>query len=360
MSAFTTVAWAAGRVRMIDQTLLPQKLKYIECDTVESVAEAIRSLRVRGAPAIGVTAAFGLALCAYQSNAATTGELLGELRRARATLAATRPTAVNLFWALNKMMSRAMDLLTGTPGAMQSALLADAQQICDDDIAANRRMGRFGAEMLPQQVTNMTHCNAGALATAGYGTAPGVIRAAVESGRKVHVYVDETRPVLQGARLTAWELMQDGIPVTLVTDNMSAHLMATETVDCVIVGADRIAANGDVANKIGTYGLAVIANHHQVPLYVAAPVSTIDFAIRTGEAIPIEQRHPDEVTRICGNDIAPEGVVVFNPAFDVTPHTLVAAIITDRGVARPPYREQLQQLMTAQESAEVAVEQHSN
>jgi len=346
VSAWQTVEWCEGRVRLIDQTLLPREFRQIDCETVAAVAEAIRSLRVRGAPAIGVTAALGMALCAWRSQAQTAEELLRELQEAKSTLAATRPTAVNLFWALDRMMRKAEQFSTATPEVLKKLLLEEAEQIRDEDIAANRLIGQLGAQLLPQRVSILTHCNAGALATAGYGTALGIVRAAVESGREVHVYADETRPVLQGARLTAWELMQEGIPVTLITDNMAAHLMKCGLIDCVIVGADRIAANGDVANKIGTYGVAVLAHHHGIPFYVAAPTSTIDYSLPGGEAIPIEERDPEEVRRVFAAVIAPEGVPVRNPAFDVTPHSLISAIITEKGIARPPFAEGLRSFRT--------------
>lgn len=341
MSSFTTIEWADGKVRMIDQTLLPGELRYIDCASVALVAEAIRSLRIRGAPAIGVAAAFGMALCATQSSAKTMDELLPELEAAKEELASTRPTAVNLFWALDRMMTVAASRKGGSAADLREALVREAQTICNEDIARNRSLGGLGAELLPSSCNVLTHCNAGALATAGYGTALGVIRAAVESGKNIHVYADETRPVLQGARLTAWELMQDGIPVTLITDNMAAYLMRRGEVDCVVVGADRIAANGDTANKIGTYGVAILANHHGIPFYVAAPTSTVDLTLASGDAIPIEQRNRDEVVSPMGVVIAPESVEVLNPAFDVTPHELIAAIITETAVVRPPYTREL-------------------
>lgn len=341
MSAVKTIEWKDGKVRMIDQTLLPRELTYLDCESVEMVAEAIRSLRIRGAPAIGVAAAYGMALCAVVSSSSTAGELRDELLRAKELLASTRPTAVNLFWALDRMVRRAATLQDQSVEQMKRELLEEANAVCAEDISANRRMGELGAKLLPDPATVLTHCNAGALATAGYGTALGVVRAAVDSGKRVHVYADETRPVLQGARLTVWELMQDGIPVTLLTDNMAAHLMRHQRIDCVIVGADRIASNGDVANKIGTYGLAVLARHHRIPFYVAAPVSTIDMKILSGDSIPIEQRAASEVTAPMGLPIAPEGAEAINPAFDVTPKELVTAIITEQAIVYPPYLQNL-------------------
>jgi methylthioribose-1-phosphate isomerase len=341
MTSFRTIEWVDNRVRLLDQTLLPGVVEYLDCDSVASVAEAIRSLRIRGAPAIGVAAAFGMALCAVESTASTPEALLADLQAAREELSSTRPTAVNLFWALERMMRVALSVKDRSLRGIRERLVQEAQVICDEDIARNRKLGALGAALLPDSVNVLTHCNAGALATAGYGTALGVVRAAVEAGKTVHVYADETRPVWQGARLTAWELQQDNIPVTLLTDNMAAWLMRQGRVDCVIVGADRIAANGDTANKIGTYGLAVVAEHHRVPFYVAAPTSTVDLSLPSGEAIPIEQRGRDEVALPGGLAIAPDGVEVMNPAFDVTPAGLIAAIITETAVVRSPFKKWL-------------------
>ncbi|MDW8364817.1 MAG: S-methyl-5-thioribose-1-phosphate isomerase [Abditibacteriales bacterium] len=343
-----TIQWHNGIVRMIDQTRLPHELVFCDCENHHQVAEAIKTLKIRGAPAIGVAAAFGLALCAHRSSAQTTQELLNELRAAEEELARTRPTAVNLFWALRRMMNVAQASSLQSVAALKAVLLEEAQAICDEDVAMCRAIGQHGAALLPPQANVLTHCNAGALATAGYGTALGVIRAAVASGKKVHVFADETRPVLQGARLTAWELLQDGIPTTLLTDNMAAQLMRQGQVDAVIVGADRIAANGDVANKIGTYGLAVLARYHQIPFYVAAPFSTIDLSLSSGADIPIEERSPQEVLCVGAQPIAPVGIRVINPAFDVTPHDLVTAIITERGVVKPPYEENLRRVSEQQ------------
>jgi methylthioribose-1-phosphate isomerase len=307
------------------------------------VASAIRDMAIRGAPAIGVAAALGLALAVRRTTAE--GEALrAEFERAGDELAATRPTAVNLFWAIARMRARfAREASRGRAG-LAEALLAEARAIEDEDLAACRRMGDLGAALIPAGARLLTHCNAGALATAGYGTALGVIRSAARDGKVRNVFADETRPYLQGARLTAWELTRDGIPTTLIADNMAGHLMARAEVDAVIVGADRIAANGDVANKIGTYTLAVLAREHGLPFYVAAPVSTIDLSTPSGDRIPIEERAAEEVTHHAGRRVAPEGVAVRNPAFDVTPHRYVTAIICERGVARPPYLESLRAL----------------
>jgi methylthioribose-1-phosphate isomerase len=314
--------WHGNALSLLDQRLLPSQETWIECRAASEVADAIRTMVVRGAPAIGVSAAYGMAMAAAQ------GEDLQESAR---TLKAARPTAVNLAWAVDLMLAAGGEL-------------AEAERIHRDDLEGNMRMGRFGAELLGASSTVLTHCNAGALATAGYGTALGVIRAAVEAGKRVAVFADETRPYLQGARLTAWELQRDGIDVTLITDNMSGHFFQQGQFDAVIVGADRIAANGDAANKIGTYTVAVLANAHGVPFYVAAPVSTIDPACPSGAEIPIEERSAEEVTDIFGRRVAPEGIQVRHPAFDVTPARLIAAIITERGVLRPPYGEAIRAL----------------
>ena len=321
--------WEKDRLLLLDQRLLPREEVWIECRTAADVAAAIRTMVVRGAPAIGVSAAFGMAL------AAMTGDDPG---RAARELKESRPTAINLAWAVDRMLAAGSDADT---------LIAEALKIFREDVAANEAMGRHGAALLGPITTVLTHCNAGALATAGYGTALGVIRAAVESGRKVAVFADETRPYLQGARLTAWELQKDGIDVTLITDNMSGHFFQEGKFDAVIVGADRIAANGDTANKIGTYTLAVLARAHDVPFYVAAPISTIDPACPNGAAIPIEERSGSEVTEIFGARVAPEGIQVRHPAFDVTPARLISAIITERGILRAPYEESIQRCLLA-------------
>jgi methylthioribose-1-phosphate isomerase len=336
--AFTTVAWQEDRVVLLDQRRLPTEEIEIECRTWQEVAEAIRTLAVRGAPAIGVTAAFGLALAGLRSPASSPDGLLADLERAAAGLAATRPTAVNLFWALDRMRRRA-ETLRGEPlETIRRSLVVEAGRILAEDIEANRRLGAHGAWLVPQGGRILTHCNAGGLATAGYGTALGVVRGAAEAGRRPFVWVDETRPVLQGARLTAWELAKEGIPHTVIADVAAASLMARGEVDLVVVGADRIAANGDTANKIGTYGVAVLARAHGLPFYVAAPWSTIDLALPDGRAIPIEERDAREVQEIAGRRLVPAGSPAWNPAFDVTPAALITAIVTERGVFHAPYR----------------------
>lgn len=339
-----TIQWTDAGVVMIDQRLLPREEVYVTCKDYREVAEAIRSMVIRGAPAIGVAAAMGIALGAMQLDPGKMDQEFDEICR---TLAATRPTAVNLFWAIDRMR-RVRDSVREMPiGEIRARLIAEAQLIKQEDIAINRAMGRHGAALVPDGKTVLTHCNAGALATAGYGTALGVIRAAVESGKRIDVFADETRPFLQGARLTAWELQQDGIATTVITDNMAGHFLRSGRIGCVIVGADRIAGNGDVANKIGTYGVAVLAKENGVPFYVAAPISTLDLSLASGDQIPIEQRNPAEVTEIAGKQITPDGIAVENPAFDVTPNQYVTAIITERGVIRPPYRESLRALAPA-------------
>jgi methylthioribose-1-phosphate isomerase len=331
-----TIEWTDKGVVMIDQTLLPRQEVLVTFTDVDGVADAIRTMKIRGAPAIGVAAAMGMALAALAADPA---RWLEDLEAARKKLSATRPTAVNLFWALERMMYKARS--TRDP----KELVAEAQAIKAEDIAMNQAMGRFGAELIPDGATVLTHCNAGALATAGFGTALGVIRAAHLAGKDVKVFADETRPFLQGARLTAWELMQDGVPVTLITDSMAGFFMKDGRIDLVITGADRIAANGDTANKIGTYAVAVLAKHHGIPFYVAAPSSTFDLSIPDGTHIPIERRNPAEVTHLFGTPVAPEGVAVENPAFDVTPAELIAGIITEKGVLRPPYVESIREAL---------------
>src|SRR5579884_769891 len=312
-------------------------------------------MQVRGAPAIGATAAFGLALVGDQSRASDPAAWLAEVERAAEVLRATRPTAVNLSWALERCLEAARAAAPQGVEPAKAALRACAQQLADEDARANRQMGQLGSALVPPGARVLTHCNAGALATVEFGTALGVIRAAHEAGKRVHVFVDETRPFLQGARLTAWELEQEGIPYTLITDNMAGHFLARGEIDLVVVGADRIAANGDVANKIGTYSLAVLARAHEIPFYVAAPTSTVDLRIPSGAAIPIEERSPEEVTHFAGQRVAPVGVTAAHPAFDVTPHRYVSAIITERGVHRPPYGPALAAAVRAAE-AEVALE----
>jgi len=315
------IRWRGHALELLDQRLLPREMTYVACRDAHDVAVAIRDMVVRGAPAIGVSAAFGLALAAMRGD---------DVAAAAEELRLARPTAVNLMWAVDRMLA---------VHAAGGDLVREAEAMFDEDVAANRRIGRFGAELLGASTTILTHCNAGALATAGYGTALGVVRAAVEGGKKIAVFADETRPYLQGSRLTAWELQQEGIDVTLITDNMAGHFFQQGKFDAVIVGADRIAVNGDAANKIGTYTVAVLAKAHGVPFYVAAPVSTIDIRCPNGAAIPIEERSAAEVTDIGGTRVAPEGVAVRHPAFDVTPAALITAIITDRGVLRAPYEE---------------------
>ena len=336
-----TLEWTEAGVRFIDQTKLPTEEVYVTCKDYKEVANAIRTMIVRGAPAIGVAAAMGVAIGAQRSKATTLTELERQLDVVCNAIAETRPTAVNLFWAIRRMREKFDELRSLPVERIKTELVAEAQRMHVEDIAANEAMGRHGAVLLPNSGGILTHCNAGALATAGYGTALGVIRAAVESGKKLHVFADETRPFLQGSRLTAWELMKDGIPTTVIADNMAGAMMRQGKIGAVVVGADRIAANGDVANKIGTYTVAVLAKEHGIPFYVAAPTSTVDLNTPDGSKIPIEQRASTEVTHLAGKQIAPDAVRVENPAFDVTPSKYVAAIITERGVARAPYEESL-------------------
>jgi methylthioribose-1-phosphate isomerase len=339
-----TLEWTDDGVRFIDQTKLPTEETYVTCQTHEQVADVIRTMVVRGAPAIGVAAAMGIALGVKNSQAETLGGLKSDLDRICAIIRETRPTAVNLFWAIARMKEKFESLRELSVQLIKQGLIEESQRMHAEDIAANQAMGRHGATLMPSQGGVLTHCNAGALATAGYGTALGVIRAAVEQGKKIHVYADETRPFLQGSRLTAWELMKDGIPTTVISDNMAGAMMKQGRIAAIVVGADRIAANGDVANKIGTYTVAVLAKEHGIPFYVAAPVSTIDFACPDGSGIPIEQRNVREVTHIAGKQMVPDGVSIENPAFDVTPAKYVAAIITERGIARAPYQDSLGRL----------------
>jgi methylthioribose-1-phosphate isomerase len=339
-----TVEWTSEGVRMIDQRLLPTEEKYLMLRSYEEVAEAIKKMVVRGAPAIGISAAMGLALGAQQSVGTSVADLKFDFDYMCEVMAATRPTAVNLFWAIERMREalRRASLQTDDVEEAKSLLVKEAQAIFREDLESNRALGRFGGELISDGSTVLTHCNAGALATAGdYGTALGVIRGARDAGKRVAVIADETRPFLQGARLTAWELDKDEIPVTLITDNMAGHIMKKGEVDVVVVGADRIAANGDVANKIGTYTVAVLAKEHGIPFYVAAPISTVDLATPDGSKIPIEQRDAREVTHIAGRQMVPDGVEIENPAFDVTPAKYVNAIITERGIARAPYEQSL-------------------
>jgi methylthioribose-1-phosphate isomerase len=331
-----TVEWHNGAVRLLDQSRLPTHVEFLDCHDVDTVARAIRELKVRGAPAIGVTAAMGVALGAQSIEAGNYDSFAKRVDEICDLLAATRPTAVNLFWAIERMKRKLTELRAQSVASIKASLIAESQSILEEDIALCKAIGRHGAELIKDGQTVLTHCNAGALATAGYGTALGVIRAAWEQRKNIQVIADETRPVLQGARLTAWELMEDGIPVTLITDNMAGALMREGRIHLCVVGADRIAANGDVANKIGTYSVAVLAQAHRIPFYVAAPYSTIDLKTQSGNDIVIEERNSNEVTTIHGSHpIAPKGVVVYNPAFDITPAEFIAGIITERGVFRP-------------------------
>jgi len=345
------VTWDDGAVVILDQRRLPHEQSLLRCRDHHEVATAIRDMAIRGAPAIGVAAGFALALGARLTRAEGR-PLRNEFDDMCAELAATRPTAVNLFWAIARMRRR-FDALAAEGGeTIRTGLLAEALAIQAEDLAACRRMGDLGAELLPAEARVLTHCNAGALATAGYGTALGIVRSAARLGKLKQVFADETRPFLQGTRLTTWELVQEGIPTTLITDGMAGHLMACGEVNVIVVGADRIAANGDVANKIGTYPLAVLARENGIPFYVAAPLSTLDLATREGSAIPIEERAPEEVTHHGGRRLAPLGVAVRNPAFDITPHRYVTAIISEAGVAWPPYVESLRRLAEAARAGE--------
>ncbi len=343
-----TIRWTPEGVVMVDQRSLPLREEYVTCKTAAEVGRAIREMVIRGAPAIGVAAAMGVALEFQRFRG---GDPLAVFERAARDLN-TRPTAVNLKWALERMQRLLEEIQHQPPEEIRARLAEEARRIKQEDIETNRAIGRHGAPLVPDGKAVLTHCNAGALATAGYGTALGVIRAAAEAGKRIEVFADETRPFLQGARLTAWELVHDGIPTTVITDGMAGLFLRSGRIGCVIVGADRIAANGDVANKIGTYSVAVLAKENGVPFYVAAPVSTLDLSLASGDEIPIEQRDPAEVTHVGGVRIVPEGARVENPAFDVTPHRYVTAIITERGVARPPYAESLRAVAGAQAAAE--------
>jgi len=352
-AAFKTIEWTEEGVRMIDQTRLPTEEVYRTYADYRGVAEAIRCMVIRGAPAIGVAAAMGIALGVKRSVASTEAELRTEFESIAETISRTRPTAVNLFWAVKRMRGVFEESLVGGAAeaekiaSTKARLVQEAQRILAEDISVNEAMGRQGAVLLNDSSTVLTHCNAGALATGGYGTALGVIRAAVAQGKHIKVFADETRPFLQGARLTAWELAKDAIPVTLITDNMAGHFMKQGQIQAAIVGADRIAANGDVANKIGTYTIAVLARENNIPFYVAAPLSTIDLNIASGEQIPIEERSATEVKQLAGVSIAPHEVAARHPAFDVTPHRYITAIITERGIAREPYTASLKALFSS-------------
>jgi methylthioribose-1-phosphate isomerase len=341
-----TIAREADTVVMIDQRKLPVEEIYVRCSTAAEVARAIKTMVIRGAPAIGVAAAYGIALGMRKSTATGTQKFAAEFYKTCELMAGTRPTAVNLFWAIERMKrSFAEGANAGeSVDQIKDRLDREADAIHDEDVASCRAMGAFGAAVVPDEARILTHCNAGALATAGYGTALGVVRGAVEAGKRVAVFADETRPFLQGARLTAWELVRDGIETTVITDNMAGALMSSGRVNFVVVGADRIAANGDTANKIGTYSVAVLAREHGIPFYVAAPLSTVDLKTPDGSQIPIEERQAKEVTHIKGAQLTPDGALIWNPAFDVTPHRLIAGIITERGICRPPYTESLRRV----------------
>ena len=339
IQSIETIEWTPAGVVMIDQTRLPRETVFVTCRDYLEVAEAIRSMIIRGAPAIGVAAAMGVAIGALKSE-----NLEADMPLICETLANTRPTAVNLFWAIDRMRRVYDATKTASLVAIRERLVQEATLVREEDIAINQAIGKHGADLVPDGKTVLTHCNAGALATAGFGTALGVIRAAVQMGKKIDVFADETRPFLQGARLTAWELQRDGIETTLITDNMAGHFLKSGRIGCVVVGADRIAANGDVANKIGTYSVAVLAKENNVPFYVAAPISTLDLTLASGEQIPIEERAAIEVTHVYGVHMAPDGIKVANPAFDVTPNRYVTGIITEKGVARAPFTESLKKL----------------
>ncbi|HEX5876467.1 MAG TPA: S-methyl-5-thioribose-1-phosphate isomerase [Pyrinomonadaceae bacterium] len=343
-----TLEWTKDGIRMLDQRLLPSEETYLMLRSYEEVAEAIRKMVIRGAPAIGIAAAMGIALGGSQSVGTSVADLDDDLQYICEVMGKTRPTAVNLFWAIERMRTTfEKNKHLNDVEKVKQILVNEALAIHEEDLAANREIGRHGGELINDGATVLTHCNAGALATGGdYGTALGVIRGARDAGKKVAVIADETRPYLQGLRLTAWELAKDDIPVTVITDNMAGHVMKNGKVDAVVVGADRIAANGDTANKIGTYMVAVLAREHGVPFYVAAPLTTLDLSLASGEEIPIEERDATEITHIRNHQLAPDGVQVHNPAFDVTPHELITAIITDKGVARPPFVKSLKKLAT--------------
>lgn len=348
---FETIRWDGDAVALIDQRYLPGKEDYLACTDARAVAEAIKDMVVRGAPAIGVTAALGIALGLKQSRASDLDALRESMSSLASLMAGTRPTAVNLFWAIERMKARFEELAPEGVDATLAGMEAEAVAIQKEDIEINRRMGAHGAELVPDGSTILTHCNAGALATAGYGTALGVMYAAKEAGKNIQVFADETRPFLQGARLTAWELSKNDVPVTLITDNMAGYFMAKGEIDMVIVGSDRIAGNGDVCNKIGTYSVAVLAKEHGIPFYAVAPTSTFDLSIKSGKEIPIEERPIDEVTHVHGVRLAPEGVSIRNPAFDVTPAAMVSAIVCENGIAKAPYVESLSRLAKSEQAA---------
>ncbi len=342
--AFTTIEWTDEAVVMIDQRRLPVREIYVKCRTYQEVAEAIKEMIIRGAPAIGVAAAMGIALGAQGIKVAGFEEFYREYEKICDLLAGTRPTAVNLFWAVDRMKRFCLDHRDVKVEKLKELIREEALKIYGEDIEINKRIGKNGNSLIPHDARILTHCNAGGLATAGYGTALGVIRAAHETGKNIQVFADETRPFLQGARLTAWELQKDNVPVTLITDNMAGYFMKKGMIDLVIVGADRIAANGDTANKIGTYSVAILAKEHNIPFYVAAPISTLDLSLKSGDGIPIEERNIREVTHVFDSQIAPDGVKVLNPAFDVTPNRYITAIITEKGVVNAPFEEGLKRL----------------
>jgi methylthioribose-1-phosphate isomerase len=344
MSDFKTIEWLDGRIVFLDQTELPHHEVYLETEDYEQITSAIKTLKIRGAPAIGVAAAMGIALAAQKSQQEDTTKFLSELDKICDEFAATRPTAVNLFWAIERMKRRAGENASKGVVKIGEALKEEALSIAREDEEINRRMGSIGAKLIEDGDSVLTHCNAGALATFNFGTALGVVRAAHEEGKRIHVYVDETRPLLQGARLTAWELMREKIPMTLITDNMAGFFMARGKIDKVFVGADRIAANGDTANKIGTYSIAVLAKENRLPFYVVAPTSTIDLSLGSGEEIPIEERSEEEVTSVLGLRVAPSDVRAANPSFDVTPSRYITAIVTENGLARAPFEAHLEEL----------------
>ena len=350
-----TVYWEDQKVKMIDQRLLPGELVIAEFDTVEGTARSIREMYVRGAPAIGATAAYGMALAAYISPAQDRDDLLNDLRAAKKTLDAARPTAVNLAWATARLLDLAEHTVLPNVDDIRSALLAEAEALADEDVEINRRMGYHGAEVVPDGANILHHCNTGALATVDFGTALGVVYACQEQGKHIHVWVDETRPRLQGARLTAWELMRAGVPMHLIADNAAGHLMRTGQVDVVLFGADRVAANGDVANKIGSYKLGVVARENGIPVYSVVPTSTIDLDLASGDEIPIEERGAEEVTHVGETQIAPDGAPVYNPAFDVTPHRYITGIITEEGICYPPFELSLRR---AKEAAEARIREN--
>lgn len=346
-----TIEWQDGKVRLIDQLRLPNEFIVLEYTDWHGVADAIKTMKIRGAPAIGAAAAFGLALAVWQNHGKPRPQVLAEFSRAADALAQTRPTAVNLFWAIQRMSAVANSPQWKTADQVIEAVVTEAQHIADEDVEINKRIGAHGAALIQDGANILTHCNTGALAVVDYGTALGVVRAAHEQGKHIHVWVDETRPFLQGARLTAWELQQAGIPCTLITDNMAGHFMSRGKVDIVLLGADRIAANGDFANKIGTYSVAVLAKENGIPFYSVAPTSTVDLGIHSGAEIPIEERDPREVTHFRGVPVAPEGVKAAHPAFDVTPHRYLTGIVTEVGVIYPPFGPGLRQAKGSQDPA---------